>query len=305
LAVPLLLWAPLASHAQSAAIPGIPGVVAAGAAVELIQEGFVFTEGTVGTPDGGLYFTDTQAKPTRIFRVEPNGSVRPLAETQGANGLVLDKDGGLLGAEMYARRIVRLDTEGRVAGVVTSGTSDHPILQPNDLILDGRGNLYFTDPGTFDPKDTRTTHVYHLDPKGALHLVTTQIALPNGLALSPDGKTLFVDDTRGAEISAFNIKADGTTGPRRVFARLQGIPEGQSSGADGMTVDRDGRMYVTSRSGVQVLAKDGTHLGTLVFPRAVASVAFGGPGKQYLYAAARQGLYRVRMLSRGVARLGK
>lgn len=290
---------------QGSTVPSIPGVVAAGTAIELVQEGFLFTEGPVGTADAGLFFTDTQAKPTRIFRMEPGGTVRALAETQGMNGLAVDVAGQLFGAEMYAKRIVRLDAAGNVVATVTAGTPEHPIVQPNDLIVDARGGIYFTDPGTFDPKSTAVPHVYYVRPTGGLHLVTDQIPLPNGLTLTPDGRTLLVADTKGKELSAFDVRADGTTGPRRVFARLTGIPAGQSSGADGMTVDSEGRVYVTSRIGIQVLSPTGGHLGTIVAPRAAANVAFGGPGKQYLYIAARQGLYRLRMLARGVARPGK
>ncbi len=290
---------------QGSTLPSIPGVVAAGTPIELVQEGFSFTEGPVGTQDGGLFFTDTQGKPTRIFRMEPGGSVRPFAETQGMNGLAVDAAGQLFGAEMYAKRIVRLDAAGNVVATVTAGTPEHPIVQPNDLIVDARGGIYFTDPGTFDPQSTAVPHVYYVRPTGGLHLVTNEIPLPNGLTLTPDGRTLLVADTKGEELSAFDVRADGTTGPRRVFARLTGIPAGQSSGADGMTVDSEGRVYVTSRVGIQVLSSAGMHLGTIVAPRAAANVAFGGPGKQYLYIAARQGLYRLRMLAHGVARPGK
>ncbi|MEQ1897643.1 MAG: SMP-30/gluconolactonase/LRE family protein [Vicinamibacterales bacterium] len=290
---------------QDSAVPSIPGVVAAGTPIELVQEGFSFTEGPVGTQDGGLFFTDTQGKPTRIFRMEPGGTVRALAETQGMNGLAVDAAGQLFGAEMYAKRIVRLDSAGNVVATVTAGTPEHPIVQPNDLIVDARGGIYFTDPGTFDPKSTAVPHVYYVRPTGGLHLVTDQIPLPNGLTLTPDGRALLVADTKGEELSAFDVRADGTTGPRRVFARLTGIPAGQNSGADGMTVDSEGRVYVTSRTGIQVLSPTGGHLGTIVAPRPAANVAFSGPGKQYLYIAARQGLYRMRMLAHGVARPGK
>jgi gluconolactonase len=290
---------------QGPTAPEIPDVIARGTPIELVQEGFVFTEGTVGTKDGGLFFSDTQSKPTRIFRLDPGGAVHSLAETQGMNGLALDARGRLFGAEMYSKRIVRLDADGKVLATVAAGAPEHPIAQPNDLIVDAHGGIYFTDPGTFDPKSTDATHVYYIIPAGTLRLVTDQIALPNGLTLTPDGRTLFVDDTKGAEISAFDIHPDGTTGPRRVFARLADIAAGQSSGADGMTIDSKGRLYVTSRTGIQVLSATGAHLGTIVLPRAVANLAFSGPGKQYLYIAARQGVYRIRMLSRGVPRVGK
>lgn len=301
----LLTLSASTAFAQQGTTAAIPDVVAAGTPVELIQEGFLFTEGPVGTADGGLYFVDTQAKPARIFRMESGGGVKPLAETQGMNGLALDAGGRLFGAEMYAKRIVRLEATGAVAAVVTTGTPQHPIVQPNDLIVDARGGIYFTDPGTFDPKSTAETHVYYLDPAGGLHLVTNEIALPNGLALAPDGRRLYVDDTKGPEISAFDVRPDGTTGPRVVVARLTGIADGQSSGADGMTVDSAGRLYVTSRTGIQVFSPAGAHLGTIATPRPAANVAFGGPDKQSLFIAARQGLYRLRMVARGVARPGK
>src|SRR5262245_52938325 len=99
------------AHGQGASsTPDIPGVVASSTPIELVQEGFAFTEGTVGTKDGGLFFTDTQGKPTRIFRLDPGrDAVRPLGETQGMNGLAIDAAGRLFGAEMFAKRIVRLD----------------------------------------------------------------------------------------------------------------------------------------------------------------------------------------------------
>lgn len=291
--------------AQRATVPAMLDVIAPNTSFELIQDGFVFTEGPVGTDDGGLYFVDTQSKPARVFRMEPGGAVRPLAETQGVNGLALDAQGRLYGAEMFAKRVVRLDAAGAVAAVVTGGSAEHPLVQPNDLIVDARGGIFFTDPGTFDPKNTAATHVYYLDPRGTLHLVTDEIPLPNGLALSPDGRRLYVDDTKGAEISGFDVRFDGTTGPRTVAARLTDIPEGQSSGADGMTVDAEGRLFVTSRTGIQVFTPAGSHLGTIPTPRPAANVAFGGPGKRDLFVAARQGLYRLRTLTRGVARPGK
>jgi gluconolactonase len=292
-------------QAEDPKTAGIAGVVAAGTPIELVQEGFTFTEGTVGTPDGGLFFTDTQAKPTRMFRLDPRGAVHPLHQTQGMNGLAINAAGDLFGAEMYGKRIVRLDRDGQVTATITAGTPEHALVQPNDLIVDSRGGIYFTDPGTFDPKSTAPTYVFYFSREKTLQVVSDQIALPNGLTITPNGRTLVVDDTGSDTITAFDIRPNGTTSHQRVFAHLTGIPAGQNSGADGMAIDSDSRVYVTSRTGVQVFASSGAYLGTIVLPRVPANLAFSGPGKRFLYAAARQGLYRIRTLSKGVARPGK
>ena len=145
LIVLVLLVSAQASAQDSLAVPEIPGVVARGTTVELVQEDFVFTEGPVGTQDGGLYFSDLRVD--RIYRLEPSGEIRVFVEnTQAANGLALDESGSLLAAEGDGKRIVRISSAGEVKPVASETEQGEPFLSPNDLIADSRGGVYFTDP---------------------------------------------------------------------------------------------------------------------------------------------------------------
>jgi gluconolactonase len=283
---------------------GIPGVVAPGVEPELVQEGFVFTEGPVGTPDGGLYFSDI--RPNKIYHLGPDGKIVLVREqTNGANGLAVTKDGDLLAAEGDGKRISKRGRDGTIT-TVTEGSEGRPLLSPNDLILDAKGGIYITDPGPRPVVPGRPTYVYYL-PAGAKQpiVIDDKIARPNGLTLTLDGKTLIVDDTLGPSIFAYDVQGDGSVTNKRTFAQLRDIPEGKESGADGLALDRDGRVYITTVAGVQVFDTKGQYLGTIKVPRQPANVAFAGPDKRTLYITAREGLYRVKMLSQGPDRIGK
>jgi gluconolactonase len=290
--------------AQAQAPAGIPGVVAPGAVPELIQEGYVFTEGPVGTADGGLYFSDIRVSKT--YFLDPGGKISAVREgTNGANGLALTKDGELLFAEGDAKRITKRNRDGTIA-VLTEGPPGVPLLAPNDLIVDTRGGIYFTDPGPRPVVPGRPTYVYYL-PAGAKTpiLIDGTVPRPNGLTLTNDGKTLIVDDTLNPTVFAYDVEPDGSVKNKRPFLQLRDIPAGAESGADGMAIDRDGRLYITTVTGVQVFDAKGQYLGTIKAGRQAANVAFGGPDKQTLYLTAREGLYRVKLLAKGPDRLGK
>jgi gluconolactonase len=291
-----------AAHAQSPS--GIAGVVAPGVAPELVQEGFVFTEGPVGTPDGGLYFSDI--RPNRIYHLDPGGKISLVREqTNGANGLALTREGDLLAAEGEGKRISRRSRDGGVT-TVTEGIAGKPFLSPNDVLVDANGGIYITDPGPRPVVPGRTAYVYYL-PAGAKEpiVIDDQIARPNGVTLTRDGKTLIVNDTLGPTVYAYDVQPDGSVKNRRTFAQLRDIPEGKESGADGMALDREDRVYVTTVAGVQVFDAAGKYLGTIKVPRQPANAGFAGPDKRVLYITAREGLYRINMLAQGPDRIGK
>ena len=291
-----------AVHAQS--LGGIAGVVAPGVVPELVQEGFVFTEGPVGTPDGGLYFSDI--RPNRIHYLDPGGKISLVREqTNGANGLALTRDGDLIAAEGEGKRISKRSRDGMVT-TVTEGIAGKPFLSPNDVLVDAKGGIYITDPGPRPVVPGRTAYVYYL-PVGAKEPVVLddQIARPNGVMLTRDGKTLIVNDTLGPTVYAYDVLPDGGVKKKRTFAQLLDIPEGKESGADGMAVDREDRLYVTTVAGVQVFDAAGKHLGTIKVPRQPANAGFAGPDKRVLYITAREGLYRINMLAQGPDRIGK
>lgn len=289
---------------------GIPGVVAPGEKPELVKEGFVFTEGPVGTYDGGLFFSDIGSK--TIYHMDSDGKITiARGNTLGANGLALNAS-ELYAAEGAGNLISRGNQNGRVATVLES-TDALPLGAPNDIIFDSRGGFYFTDPGTaplrpLDPN--RHGKVYYVASTGgrAPLLVDDKIAFPNGLAIMPDGKALLLDDTLGDTIWVIDLapkaKNKGKGIQKSAFAKIPELKDG-ISGADGMAVDRDGRVYVATDAGVQVFDKKGKPLGTIKVPRTPSNLAFSGPDKHTLYITAREGLYKLKMLSQGPDRAGK
>jgi sugar lactone lactonase YvrE len=283
---------------------GIPGVLAPGSVPELVQEGYVFTEGPVATADGGLYFSDIRVSKT--YFLDAGGKISVAREnTSGANGLALTRDGELLFAEGDGKRITKRNRDGSIA-VLTEGPPGAPLLAPNDLIVDSKAGIYFTDPGPRPVVPGRPTYVYYL-PAGAKTpiLIDSAVPRPNGLTLTNDGKTLIVDDTLNPTVFAYDVQGDGSVKNKRAFLQLRDIPAGAESGADGMAIDRDDRLYITTVAGVQVFDAKGQYLGTIKAGRQAANVAFGGPDKQTLYLTAREGLYRVKTLAKGPDRLGK
>ena len=282
---------------------GIPGVIAPGDTPQLVQENFTFLEGPVGTADGGLIFSDIRVNKTYL---DPAGKISVIAEnTNSSNGLALTKQGELVRAEADGRRIAMVKRDGTVQAP-TGNYRGMPLLAPNDLILDARGGIYFTDPGPRPIVPGRPTYVFYL-PAGAKApiAVETAITRPNGLVLTMDGKTLIVDDTVGPNVFAFDIGPTGMLKNKRVFAQLHDLAAGQESGADGMAIDRQDRVYVTTVTGVQVFDKQGRYLGTIKAGRQAANAAFSGPGKRVLYLTAREGLYRINTMTQGPERLGK
>jgi gluconolactonase len=285
--------------------PGIRGVVAADARPELVQEGFTFTEGPVGTADGGLYFSDIMGA-DKTFRLDPSGKISVYRSgTNGTNGLALLRDGSLIGAEGNGRRISKARPGGSAAAL-TEGISGMGLMAPNDLIADAKGGIYFTDPGPRPLVPGRKAYVYYLPPGASQpRILDESITRPNGLTLTNDGKKLIVDDTVGDSVFVFDVESSGSVKNKRAFAKLHDVQPAQESGADGMAIDSQDRIYVTTASGIQVFDSGGAYLGTIKVPRQPANCAFAGPGKRTLYITAREGLYKLTMLSQGPRRLGK
>jgi len=289
---------------RPAAFDGIPGVVAKSESVTLVKEGFVFTEGPVGMADGGLLFSDLLTS-DRIHRLDPRGEITVFREKANASGgLAVARTGEVFAVETTGKRVVKI-ANGQVT-TLTEGSPEKPLLAPNDLILDAKGGVYFTDPGPRPVVPGRIVYVYYL-PAGARVpiMLDDKIARPNGIMITTDGRTLLVDDTVGDTLFAYDIQVDGTVKNKRPFAKLQSIPAGMDSGADGMALDRSDRLYVATVTGIQVFDKRGRYLGTIPVPRQPSNVAFSGTDKRTLYITAREGLYRLRMLSQGPNRAGK
>lgn len=281
----------------------IRGVIRAGARPQLVRGGFKGLEGPAPTPDGGLYFTDLEEN--RIYKLDPDGKISVWREkTNRTNGLYLLKDGRLLGAEGNGPRILAIAPGGTVTPLA-AGYGGKSLRQPNDLIADRNGGIYFTDPAprpapNVAPKETGNVH--YIRPNGDVLLLDDHITRPNGVTLSLDEKTLYVDDTEGEFVYALDVQPDGTVRNKRPFVKLREPEKGSlglRSRADGMALDSQGRLYVATGSGVQVIDTRGEYLGTIRLPAVARNLAFAGPDRRTLYLTALEGLYRVELLSQG------
>ncbi|MDO9237273.1 MAG: SMP-30/gluconolactonase/LRE family protein [Aquabacterium sp.] len=295
----------------------IPGVVQAGTKIELIKEGFTGTEGPVTLPDGSLIFTETQAN--RVIRIGLDGSTSVFVEgSNGANGLGFTPNGDLYAVQVLKPRVGIIFPSPKVK-TLADNYEGKPFGRPNDLVVDQKGNVYFTDSGanppapgqaapTTPPVETAKPAVYRISNKGELKRLAADIERPNGIQLSPDDKVLYVANTYGEYLLAYDIAADGSVGPRRNFAKLDGWKKtetGGSSGADGLAVDDEGRVYVASNTGIQVFSSKGEALGSIALPKQPQNLAFAGDDKKTLYVVGRGSAYRIAVLTPGVSSRAK
>jgi gluconolactonase len=283
--------------------PDIPGVVAGGTRVQVVAQGLRGTEGPIAAPDGALLLTEQTANV--ITRIDAQGNRSTFLEnTNGSQGLTFDPKGRLIGVLPATRQIAVLMPARTVLASMFDG---RPFAGPNDLVADKKGGVYFTDPGGYPPAGEFLTHipaVYYIRPNGSVIRVADDIARPNGIILSPDEKTLYVANTLGAFVVAFDVQPDGGVRNQRNFARLGGIlmtNRGVRSGADGLAVDEAGRLYVTSTIGVQVFSADGRHVGTIPIgnPDGPQNLAFAGSDKKTLYVVGDGAVWKVAMLAQG------
>lgn len=294
----------LGVQADGLVTPAVDGVVAAGTPIVLIKEGFKGTEGPIALPDGSVAFT--QAQINQITRIAPDTSTSPYLENSGgANGLAFNTTGELIAVVTSKPGIAVLAPAGKER-VLVDQFEGTPLNRPNDLVVDKRGGVYFTDPGARPEAGTPAppTAVYYLPPKGALQRLATGVERPNGIQLSPDEKTLYVANTFGDHILAYDIEKDGSVGKQRNFAKLAGVTQtetGITSGADGLAVDAKGRLYVASAAGVQVFDSKGAAVGTIPLPKAPQNLAFAGEGKKTLYVVGRGAAYKIAVLTPGFA----
>ena len=262
--------------------------------VEKIADGFQFTEGPVWVNDH-LLFSDIPADTIYKHGETTETYLKPSGHS---NGLTLDKHGRLLLCE-HDRRLTRLEEDGSKT-VLAESYEGKRLNSPNDLVVKSDGSIYFTDPPYGLPNRTEGKEldfcgVYRLTDE-KLMLLDDGIPLPNGLAFSPDEKTLYVADSSSAQIYAYDVTATGLEN-KRVFAKM-GAVDGTGA-ADGMKVDVDGNVFCTGPGGIHVIDPDGTKLGLIVCPEIPANLAWGREDYRTLYITARTGLYGLKLLTGG------
>lgn len=296
--------------------PALDDILARSAAVEKLAGGFLFTEGPVWIPrtaesDGYLLFSDPNAN--TIYRWSTDGQVSVFRTKSGyagtdvgdyaqpgSNGLTLDREGRLTINEHGNRRVTRLEKTGAIT-VLADRYQGRRLNSPNDLVYRSDGVLYFTDPPfglpkVFDDprKELPFSGVFCL-ANGELKLVSTDLAGPNGLALSPDEKHLYVGnwDPQRRIVMRYEVQGDGSLTNGRVFFDMTTSP-GEDA-IDGIKVDRRGNLYVSGPGGLWIISAEGKHLGTVSAPEHPHNMAWGDDDGRTLYLTAQTGLYRLRV----------
>jgi gluconolactonase len=288
--------------------PAIAGVVAAGTAVVEVKDGFEGTEGPLPQADGSLLFTENRAN--RIVRVATDGSTSTwLTPSGAANALALTPKGEVVAA-LTDQPAIGVLSQGTAPQVLARDYEGKPFLRPNDLIASKLGHVYFTDPGAAPAAGAPLppAAVYRVGADGKLTRIANDIPRPNGVALSPDERRLYVANTLGEWLLAFDLDAQGAVKGRSDFARLAtpAAADGtKAGGADGIAVDEAGRVYVATTLGVQVFSPEGKALGIIALPKAPQNLAFSGKDRSVLYVVGRGSVYRIQTLTHGPHRAGK
>ena len=310
----VLLWT-VAAFAQGAApqpyvapawdtyTPDIPGVVPGGTRVELITDQLNGTEGPVALPDGTLVFTEGGAR--RLTHIDKDDKLSTFFENIQSGGLGFDPKGRLIANDNTPGKqgIYVVLPKGAETTLVDRKTPG--FMGANDLVVDKKGGVYFTQP--------EQANVGYIAPDGkGMQIVAENVTRPNGITMSPDEKILYVNDSRGEYLLAYDVRADGSVTNRRNFAKYDQINTSAAGGdvgpglryrvtscGDGLAVDKEGRVFVAGCNGIQVFSPQGRHLGTIPTARVVQNLAFAGPDKKTLYLVGRSAAWKIRTLTQG------
>ena len=309
-------------------------VVPADAKLELVVDGkktkpeLTFSEGPKWL-NGKIYFSNMYfdaswgADPMKSSTVEldPSGSYKNItAGKMQTNGLYPYKNGNLIVCDMMGHRVVEMTTKGQVIKVLADKYDGKPVDGPNDVVTDGKGGFYFTDPQfTMEPEKFQPGRaVYYVSAEGKVTRLTepNEFAMPNGIVLSPDGKTLYVNNCYDDEswfpvnsekdnfIWAYDVNEDGTISNGRKFAQLfltENVlnRKGKSSSADGMAIDKEGNLYVATYYGVQIFNAKGEYIGMINLPSFPVSLCFGDADMKTLYIVSYSKVFKIRTNKEG------
>lgn len=306
--------------------PAFDDLIGPDAKLEVLVAGHIWTEGPVWVPREGGFLLFSDIPRNRVYKwqegkgesvfLEPSGGTGKnahLLKEPGSNGLLLDPEGRLVLMEHGDRRVGRVDNwDSKQKTPLAHRYMGKRLNSPNDGAFKSNGDLYFTDPPygralknpsgeEFPDRDLDFCGVYRLSKDGQLTLLTREMTKPNGIAFSPDEKTLYVanSDPSKAIWMAFPVKADGTLGEGRVFFDATKMGGKDRPGLpDGMKVDTKGNVFATGPGGVLVFSSAGIHLGTIFTGVPTANCAWGDDGS-VLYVCADKALTRIKTKTRG------
>jgi gluconolactonase len=326
-----IFWPARADYLEKAkaGMDAYRAIIPEDAKLELVIDGkktkpeLTFSEGPKWM-NGKVYFSNmyfdqnftADPKKSSIVELDPGGNYKNITNgVMQTNGLYPYKNGHLLVCDMMGHRVVEMTTKGEVVKVIADKYDGKPIDGPNDIITDAKGGIYFTDPQfTMEAQKSQPGRaVYYISPEGkVIRLVEpNEFAMPNGIVLSPDGKTLYINNCYDDElwypvksekdnfIWAYDVNPDGTIKNGRKFAKLlltENVLDrkGKSSSADGMAIDKKGNLYVSTYYGVQIFNAKGQFVGMINLPSFPVSICFGDADMKTLYIVSYSKVYKIR-----------
>jgi gluconolactonase len=270
--------------------PQLQEVLIPGEAWQLVGEGYKFTEGPAVNAKGEVYFNDVGASKT--YKIGPDGKpVVFIEDSHGGDGQRFGPDGRLYAVASKDQQIVAYDESGK-------GTKIAEGFRGNDLVVRNDGSIYATHPGW---NGTDPSKVWYISPQGEKKEVDTGLRFSNGITLSPDQSLLYVDDSRSHWVYSYQVQADGSLAYKQRYYHLHVPDTADESGADGMRVDRDGRLYVATRIGIQVCDQAGRVNFIIPTPNGrVSNLCFGGPEFDTIYAMCGDKVYKRKVKVHGV-----
>jgi gluconolactonase len=263
--------------------------------IDKIATGYAFTEGPAWSPMGFLIFSDIPNN--KLLKFMPGEQARLFRDnSNGANGNRFDAQGRLYTCESHTRRVTRTDKKGKVE-VLAERWQGKRLNAPNDLAVRKEGDVYFTDPAFGNQQDTRELDffgVFRISRKGELEVIAKPKGRPNGIALSPDGRTLYVSNSDEKNVRAYDLdKSGAASNERTLISGIEGVP-------DGICVDEKGDLYVAADQ-LLVYSLEGKQLGMIPTEETPSNCTFGDPDLGSLYITARTSVYRIRLDVKGIA----